>query len=130
MNSGNVFLAFLKKKENLKYIILALVAAVLIVLGTCGKSEEAVSYESDEEFVEARLSELCSSVKGVGKCRVMVSLEYEEQKYSSKERVYRVSAVSVVCDGGEREAVRAALTELISALYGIGANRISVQELG
>ncbi len=130
MSSDNNILSFLKKKENFKYILLAVVALfILIVSMGLDTQDKKISYESDEAAVEARLSELCSSVKGVGRCRVMVCLEYDTQKYSSQQRTYRVSAVSVVCDGGDKESVRAALSELIGSLYGIGANRISVHEL-
>jgi hypothetical protein len=130
LNSDNAIISFFKKKENLKYIILALVALFFILLGAgLGNEQKATADMSREGQIEARLGELCSSVKGVGKCKVMVYLEADVQKYSYAKENTRVSAVSIVCDGGDKESVRAALTDLISSLYGIGTNRISINKL-
>ena len=68
---------------------------------------------------EAQLSELCSSIDGVGRCRVALTFGEGEEVY----------AVAVLCDGAENAKVRSKVCELISSLYGIGYNRISVLKI-
>ncbi len=65
------------------------------------------------------LAETCSSLEGVGRCRVMIS--YGEGG--------EVSAVAVLCDGAESVYVRERIIELISSLYGIGSHRITILKL-
>ena len=40
-----------------------------------------------------------------------------------------VFSVAVICEGADDVSVRARLTELITSLYGIGANRVSIVKL-
>ena len=40
-----------------------------------------------------------------------------------------VYAVAVICRGADNPKVRERLTELITSMYGIGANRISIQKM-
>ena len=80
------------------------------------KAEEASTY--------CDIVTLCSSVEGVGECRVSVVFESAEK--SGSEKVY---SVAVICEGADNVKVRARLTELITTLYGIGANRVSIIKL-
>ena len=54
----------------------------------------------------------------------------EENTYKgsklTESRPPEVLGVTVVCDGGDNATVRARLTEMLSALFGIGSNRIAV----
>ena len=106
-------------------VVLLAVGLMLLLFGLLGTSrsrtENNDTLYTDEE---ARLAELCSSVEGVGRCRVMIS--YEDSGYRSGERVM---SVCIACDGADRAAVRRSLTDLITALYGIGSNRIYIARL-
>ena len=91
------------------------VLAVLFALGVGGENA-SVSDVLDET---AELTEVCSMVEGVGRCRVMIN--YTESG--------EVGAVAVLCDGADRTEVRSRLVGLISSLYGIGSHRISVLKI-
>lgn len=128
MRSDKDFLTFLKgivkgKRAFLFASVLLLLLFLVIFPKSCGESAEAIEDEKSE--TEARIEELCSSVEGVGKCRVMVTLESD--KKGEEGRVY---SVAVVCEGAENAEVRLKIKELISSLYGIGKNRISVVKMG
>ena len=81
--------------------------------------------EKNESTDEERLVTLISSVEGVGECRVTVVYKESQTQNDTRE----VFAVAVVCEGGDSVNVRARITELITTIYGIGANRISVLKI-
>lgn len=81
--------------------------------------------EREESTDEARLVTLISSVEGVGECEVTVVYKESQAKSDTRE----VFAVAVVCDGGDNVNVRARIVELVTTIYGIGANRVSVMKL-
>ena len=121
---GGSFLSFLSnlKGSGLKRILLlALVGVLIITLGFVSTSSDKSCSMTDEE----RLCALCADIEGVGRCRVFVS--YAPSGYSSAQG--RVEGVAIVCDGGDRASVRSEIIELISSLYGIGSNRISVSKM-
>ena len=117
MNSDKPFSGFLSglRGGGRLAILLALllVGVGMILLGRGGEAEKNSATLSEE------LAELCSMVEGVGECRVMLT-ESEGGE---------VVSVAILCDGGDRVEVRAALTDVISELFGIGTNRISIHKL-
>ena len=106
-------------------ILLLGVGLLLITLGKGDtKTDETVYTPSEEE----RLSELCSSLSGVGRCKVYIAYEEKNISYTSRtERV--IVGIAVLCEGGSKDSVKARLTSLIDGLYGIGANRIRIDEM-
>lgn len=117
--------ALADKRRRWALILLVIGAGLLIMLLGGNGSDGVTSESTAEELIEARLEELCSSIDGVGRCRVMVNCSYEYRGYG-KEASVRVQSVAVVCRGGDRAEVKRALTELIVSLYGIGSNRVSI----
>lgn len=139
-----------------KYLLLGLgfVFGLLLLLygsfGTKSESDTADALPTAQEYrreLTAEIEALCSRVSGVGKVTVLVSLEggYEYVyakdadgdcvsigSGSNKQAVVqnilppKLLGVGIVCDGGEDAATRAALTELLSAALGIGANKIYI----
>ena len=97
----------------MRVIMLLICGAALILIGSFGVSKG--TSDAVESSAEEELSEMCSAISGVGECRVMISYEGES-----------VYAVAVICDGGDSVDVKRSVSELISSLYGIGYNRISV----
>ena len=104
--------SFIGKNRAVMKLALIFAAGILLVAlsGLQGTPKEPDTSEN------TLLSELCSSVRGVGECEVMIS--YGEGG--------EVMAVAVICEGADSSSVRAALTDMIGSLYGIGANRISI----
>ena len=121
-------------------VLLLMVALGIILLciptdsgggGSVNTADDLSEYKSR---LEDELADVCSSVAGVGRCRVMVTFERgAESVYKGSQLVEstppKISGVTVVCDGGAVAQVKGTLTEMLSALFGIGKNRIAVMEL-
>ena len=131
---------FLKKTPGLLRMGLILVLGIGLLIFASGqkKTEKQADTGNDldvyGEALEKRLDAMCEQVKGVGDARVMVTFESGAQvEYSgsneSLTRPPRVQGVSVLCTGGADASVRASLTEMLSALLGIGASRICILPL-
>ncbi len=120
-----------------------LLTGVCLLLGLClllvpsgertadGSSDAASDMRAVEHALAAELEELLSSVEGVGRCRVMLTLaSYGTSEYRSGRTEAtippRVEAVTVVCEGAGSAAVRATLCDVLTSLFSIGAHRITV----
>lgn len=118
-------------------LIFVFIIGVGIVFGSGGEDKESVKEKSLEEYkseLEAELSELCSSVRGVGKCKVSVSFSRgAENSYKGSMLVEtkppEVLGVIIVCKGADSDAVRRDLTELITSLYAIPSSRVAILKL-
>lgn len=134
------FISFVKQRKNLMLILIAalgvgLVAASLFTGGA--KTDTKNTADSLEEYrlnLEGELAELCSAVYGVGRCRVRVSFSsgfrYEYKGSALTEKLPpEIDGVTVLCDGADSSEVRKEISSLISALYGIGHNRVCVLKL-
>ena len=122
---------FLKYTRNgkgyLKILLFLSLGVLLIVFGLSGRGGSAdtdISGLSEEE----RVADFCSSLAGVGECRVLITYKTESDKYgkSTKEEIL---GIAVLCDGGDNVAVKERVIDTLTSLYGIGANRISVEKL-
>ena len=92
------------------------------------------SDDADPAAVEEELADMCSSVSGVGRCKVTVTFERgEERVYKGslliESKPPKVLGVTVVCKGADSDLVRAEIVGMMSALFDIGANRIAVLKL-
>lgn len=129
---------FFKKHSRVVILIVALViGALLLFFSSVGAKTTDSAEQSLDEYLselEERVAKSCSSVRGVGKCKVLITLERGEQstyKGSSLIEVKppKVLGVSVICEGADSDSVRLALTEMLTALFDIGTNRISILKL-
>jgi stage III sporulation protein AG len=101
---------------------------VLIAFGTGYTNNDNESLPTSVDALENRLADLCSSVEGVGECRILITYEEEREGYSSK-TVSVISGIAVVCEGGDLPQVKSRVTELITSIFGIGANRVRIEKL-
>lgn len=116
------FLKFIREKKDLSRIALVIgLGLILIFIGT--KSKDTVT--EAEIGMEARLAEACSGVDGVGECEVLVYYSPGDQRDDEG----NIESVIVICEGADSADVRLRLTEMLSAFYGIGANRIRVEKM-
>ena len=130
---------FLKKNKKAAGIILLLMLGVLlIVFSSPRKSEEkqveTLTLEEYKTELEGELASICSAVRGVGACRVFVTFERGEQNtYKGSTLIEskppKVLGVTVICKGADSSEVQSALVEMLSALFGIGSNRIAILKL-
>lgn len=100
-----------EKRGKLLPLLVIPIAVLLIVLGS-GESQ------STEPSPEDELASVCSEIEGVGECRVMVTYKDGE-----------VYAVAVICRGADDIKTRERVVELITSVYGIGSNRVTVHKL-
>ena len=121
------------KRKILTVVLLAAGLLLMLFSSKVGSTESAAedSLSKYKRELEKDLSELCSSIDGVGRCEVRVTFsEGERVEYRGTNKVSetppKVLGVTVVCDGGGRADVRAAITECMVALFDIGANRVAV----
>lgn len=133
MLSDRLVTFFKGKKKTALILVLVSLGLMLVALSTATSADPAEqgSLSEYKEELEKRLEKLCSEVDGVGRCTVMVTFSRgEENTYKGSQltesKPPRVLGVTVVCDGGESSAVRARLSQMLCALFDIGANRVAV----
>lgn len=136
-------------------LLLAVLGILLLLFGGIGSAEGGAASSSDtllteaEEYrrtLEKELEELCSSVRGVGRIDILLTLDGSSYAVYAKNgtgesasyaavggeclllaRDYpAVRGVAAVCDGGSDPAVCAEITSLLSASLNIGKNRIYI----
>ena len=110
--------------KKLALAVAVLILGALMVLFGGAEREET----EERDALEAQLEEMCSSLSGVGSCRVMITYKVTEGRYGSS-GTKTVESVAVVCKGADKVGVRRELTEMMTALFGIGANRIYVSKM-
>ena len=110
-------------------------------------SEGTLNVEEYKSSLTQEVTALCERVAGAGRVSLVIHFTgTEEYVYATdksgsggKEYVYTsgsglllrvdypaVDGVSVLCEGGDDAAVRREMTDLLSSLLGIGANRIHI----
>lgn len=130
---------FAERFGGLPVLLLALAGVLLLLFGgglLNLQSEQSDAREDPDAYrlsLERELSTLCAEVKGVGRVTVMITLAEGERTAYSGSKVASVTppavlGAAIVCDGGGDAATRAELTRLVSALLGIGSNRVTVSE--
>ena len=128
---------YVSKNKGSVAVALLLILGLFLIVFSSGSAVGDEAEEGLEEYkaeLEAELSEMCSSVRGVGKCRVTVSFERGEEKvYKGSSLIEskppKVLGVTVVCEGADSDKVRAEIISAMSALFDIGSNRIAVLKL-
>ena len=120
-------------------IFLIIGVVLLFISSSTGKRAESVGSESEslteyKKQLESEIASLCSDVDGVGKCRVFITFERGEQnEYKGSQvietRPPRILGITVICRGAESDTVRRELTDMLTALFGIGSNRVAVLKL-
>ena len=132
-------LNYFKNGKGVRIAVALLAVGVVLILlsSSFDGGEETVRVDALEEYrvrLEEQLSSLCGEVEGVGRARVYVTLAGGEKcTYKGSTLIETkpptVLGVSVICEGGGSERVKKELTDMITALFDIGANRVSVLKL-
>ena len=111
--SENTFFSFLKKnKAAIIFILIFILGVIFLILPQREEKNTAVSSE------EMLLETLCAEIEGAGECSVILNIKDGE-----------VVAAAVLCEGGDSPRVESDVKRLISTLYGIGYNKITVLKL-
>ena len=130
-----VFLSADKRRIWLLVTVIAATAFLLFAVLSDGGGDDTGALDNELEIyredLEGRLEELCASVRGVGRCTVSITFsegakyEYRGSNVSSSTPP-RVMGVTVVCDGGESDAVKERIVDLMRALFDISSGRVAV----
>ena len=112
--SENLFVSFLNKNRWALLLLIPLLLGALLIIASGTVGDLNVSDNSEEERIAAVISE----IDGVGRTEVMINTKDGE-----------VVSCAVLCSGGDSERVISEVKALVSTLYGIGYNRISVLKL-
>ena len=118
--------------------MIAIGIVLIFVSSSFGKTEkessDGITLDEYKVRLEDEIASICSDVSGVGKCRVVITLERGEQNVYKGSAVIetkppKVLGVTVVCRGADSDSVRAELTDMLTALFEIGANRVAILKL-
>ncbi|MBR2650312.1 MAG: hypothetical protein IKD45_01495 [Clostridia bacterium] len=129
---------FFKEDKRRLLLLAAAVLGILLVLlsglGGEGGGSEGITLSEYKRTLEGELEELCTSVRGVGRCRVTVTFsEGESLQYKGNSLIGstppRVMGVTVVCEGADRDSVREAISECMCSLFDIRSNRVCVLKM-
>ena len=133
-------LDFFKRMPGIAKMLPILILGILLLVLASGRGGSNAA-ESDAqtdltaygEALEKKLETMCEQVRGVGQARVMITFASGERtEVSGGDSVTRppeVQGATVLCTGGNDSEVRASLSEMLSALLGIGASRICILPL-
>ena len=127
-------------KNKRSWIVVALlfigISLIFIpsLVGTDGAGEVGESLDEYKARLEEEIAATCSSIEGVGRCRVFITFERGVQDtYKGSTLIEtkppKVLGVSVVCEGADIPSVRSALCEMLAALFDIGYNRVAISKL-
>lgn len=127
-------ISFLKEKGS-KYIVFILLGVLVLVLAIpTGTFDDAKQMESEqiieEGALEAHLSRVLSSMEGVGKVEVMITLEAEESSlFGTTSDTGKVNGVVVVAQGAGDAVVETRISDAVKALFSIDAHKISIVKM-
>ena len=117
---------YLKDSSYLKIAALFGIGILLIFFGM--GENGSVSATSEAVTLEEEIAALCSSLDGVGECRVLITYEEEPLGFGQGTEEI-ISGIAVVCTGGDNAEVRERVVKMLSGLFGIGTNRVRVERL-
>ena len=129
-----------KEKYRLIFVVLVAAVGVALVLFSLGGAKEEETEKSSQSLAEYKaelekeLESACSSIRGVGRCEVIVTFSRgAENTYKGTNLIEskppEVMGVSVICEGADSDEVRAGIVGMMSSLFSIGTNRVSVMKL-
>ena len=134
------FLRALMKKPWM--LIAGVLGVALLLAGAIGAGKnstgETAAAESESDAyrhaLERQIADALALVDGVGRVRVVLTLEAGEQLlYEGSRKVGsvppRVRGAVVICEGGGADRVKREVTDLVSALCELPANRIRVAKM-
>ena len=103
-----------------KYPLAALllgVALMLLPLGSSTRDAPAAAEAGSRVSVQSEMESVLAAFEGAGRLRLMLSTEPEGKRWAG---------AVVVCEGADSAAVRLELTRAVSALTGLGTDRITI----
>ena len=134
INVDNLKSFFKDNKKKLIPILFAVIGVLLLICPMLKDKGSDIALSDYKRELESELEDVLSKVDGVGRCCVTLTFaEGESAEYKGSKVIStsppRVMGVSVVCEGGGSAEVSERISELLCALFDIGANRVSVLKM-
>lgn len=124
------------KKLRTAVIILLIAAAVLLMLSeiikTASENAKTGSFSEYTQQLEHKVSDLLSRVDGVGRIKVVITLQTNAGLNTSAVTTAAepgIRGVVILCDGGDDIKTVAKITEIVSAALNIGYNQIYITKM-
>jgi len=121
-------------KQTLKKIarhkmFVPIVILILILIAFSSFLEDKKGSNTVSLNVERQLEEICNSIEGVNNAKVMITYENAlETSFFENKNPSKILGIAIVCEGGGDPKTQLKLYEMIKALFGIPATRITVSE--
>lgn len=134
-------LSKLKNDKNLIRIIFIIgIAGILLIfcstLFDSEKTEDTACFSVEEyrSLEENRIKEMVESIQGVGKARVMVTMENSvEQVYSNDNKVKEIEpairGVLVICSGADNPIIKETVLESITKALNLSSDKVCITKL-
>ncbi|MBR6737512.1 MAG: hypothetical protein IKL82_04020 [Clostridia bacterium] len=145
------------KKELVITLIVSLIAILVIFLSSFGFSYETTKGEDYASQLESKVEKLLSSIEGVGKVEVFITVDGSSEEvlaktvetkiengvkitteslilisgkpYVTKVLSPKIIGVTIVCKGANKVAVKVAITECVKSALQIDAERIKILKM-
>lgn len=117
----SVYIAELEKK----------LSDMISLISGAGNSKVIITLECDYETVYAKDGSLSKDDNSTDEDSEYIIIDSEKNQNGLllKTVTPKVRGVAVVCEGGDNQYVRNAVTEMLTAVLDVGVNRISVSKL-
>lgn len=106
-------------------------AEMISLINGAGKTRVIVTLECDYETVYAKDGSLSKDDDSTDEDSEYIIIDSEKTQGGLllKTVTPKVRGVAVVCEGGDNQYVKSSVTEMLSAVLDVGANRISVSKI-
>lgn len=122
------------KEKGSKYLVFILVGLLILVMciptGTKTTSLETNETGAAQGDLQAQLEEVLSAMEGVGKVKVMITMEGEtDSVFGASRTEQKVCGVVVVAEGAGSASVNARISDVVKALFSIDVHKISIVKM-
>ncbi len=128
-------LSSMKKNDFIAILLLGVLLLVIVI--PTGKSSKVTKdntiFEDDtesenEEVVEQKLKNILEAIDGVGQVKVMVTLDNDDEYFSTNSR-QKVEGVLVVTESGDDPVARDNISKAIQALFDVEVHKIRIAKM-
>ncbi len=115
---------FKNLKLNKKYILIVGIIGVALMMFNGGKKEENIYMNEEKKLVS-----ILSDIDGVGKVKVMLTVNEETTSVFSEESTSKYIGAIILAEGGEKSSIKEKIIKAVNAVTGLDAHKIVVYKL-
>ena len=122
------------KEKGSKYLVFALLGLLILVMciptGTKTTALEQEEVSGTQGELQMQLEQVLSAMEGVGKVKVMITMEGEaDSVFGTSKSGQKVCGVVVVAEGAGNASVNARISDAVKALFSIDVHKISIVKM-